>query len=129
MYSSVKMVSEMEITLEECETPREVSIAQPGLISIKNLKKKGSVNVKQRNYILNDVGALKKKLKAENKKHDFAIGKEAKSGSNITVPMKASFFEYVKANFIKEIAENEGILRIENAEGGKAATENQENFC
>ena len=29
-----------------------------------------------------------------------SIGKEAKDASNITVPMKASFFEFVKAYFI-----------------------------
>lgn len=38
--------------------------------------------------------------------------------------MKASFFEFVKANFIGEIEENDNILKVENAEGVKAATEN-----
>ena len=81
-------------------------------------KKKGKV--KQRNYVLNDVGALKKKLKHENKQQEIAIGKEAKDCSNITVPMKASFFEFVKANFIQDLENNEEILKIENAEGAKA---------
>ena len=49
--------------------------------------------VKQRNYILNDVAALEKKMKAEGKKREVSIGKEAKDASNITIPMKASFFE------------------------------------
>ena len=65
----------------------------------------------QRNYVLNDVGSLKKKLKHENKKNEIVIGKEAKDGSNITVPMRASFFEFVKANFIQEI-ENDDNIRI-----------------
>ena len=76
-------------------------------------KKKG--RLVQRNYVLNDVAALKKKMKAEKKKLDFAIGKEARDGSNITVPMKASFFEFVKANFIRNIEENGNILKVENA--------------
>ena len=85
-------------------------------------KKKGKIL--QRNYVLNDVGALKKKMKQETRKQDIAIGKEAKDGSNIMVPMKASFFEFVKANFINDLEENEDILQIQNAEGAKAATEN-----
>ena len=81
-------------------------------------------SVKQRNYILNDVGALKKKLKAEGKKHEVSIGKEAKDASNITVPMKASFFEFVKAHFINDMLDNVNILKVDNAEGVKAATDN-----
>jgi hypothetical protein len=38
--------------------------------------------------------------------------------------MKASFFDYVKANFINDLEDNENILSVENAEGAKAATEN-----
>ena len=81
-------------------------------------------NLKQRNYILNDVGALKKKLKAEVMKHEVAIGKEAKDASNITVPMKASFFEFVKAHFINDLMGYKDIVKVDNAEGVKAATEN-----
>ena len=83
--------------------------------------KKGKVV--QRNYILNDVAALKKKLRAEGKKHEVAIGKEAKDASNITVPMKASFFEFVKNNFIEDLSNNSSILNIDNAVGTKAATD------
>ena len=73
--------------------------------------------VKQRNYMLNDVTALKKKMKVEGKKHEVSIGKEAKDSSNITIPMKASFFEFVKANFINDLADNNNIVKVDNAEG------------
>ena len=117
--------------MEEHSTANEVNQAKVQTVtsdvinSDKSIKNNQRVIVKQRNYVLNDVGALKKKLRAENKKHEFAIGKEAKDWSSITVPMKASFFEYVKANFINEISENEDILKVENAERVKATTENQ----
>ena len=45
-------------------------------------------HVKQRNYKLNDVGALKKKAKHETRKNDITIGREAKDFSNITVLMR-----------------------------------------
>ena len=49
-----------------------------------NNNKKGiSANVVQRNYALNDIGALKKKLSQESNTEPFSIGKEAKDGSNI----------------------------------------------
>ena len=89
---------------------------------VEKVKKKTGI-VKQRNYVLNDVGALKKKLKHENKKQEIVIGKEARDGSNVTVPMRASFFEFVKFNFIQEIENNDAIVKIENAEGVKAPTE------
>ena len=79
--------------------------------------------VVQRNYILNDVAALKKKLRAEGKKNEVSIGKEAKDASNITVPMKASFFEFVKEHFINDLNENLDIVKIDNAVGTKAATD------
>ena len=91
----------------------------------KNIEKNGrNGKVKQRNYTLNDVAALKKKMKAEVKKQEVSIGKEAKDASNITVPMKASFFEFVKAYFINDLIDNSNIVKIDNAEGVKAATDN-----
>ena len=50
--------------------------------------KKGQV--KQRNYKLNDVATLKKKMKNENRKNDFEISKEAKDYSNISILISLS---------------------------------------
>ena len=101
-----------------------VMTGDPSSRNIVEKTKKIAGKVKQKNYVLNDVGALKKKLKHENKKQEISIGKEAKDASNITVPMRASFFEFVKSHFIQDIENNEDIVNIENAEGAKAATEN-----
>ena len=38
--------------------------------------------------------------------------------------MKASFFAFVKANFINDLADNGNIVKVDNAEGLKAATGN-----
>ena len=85
-------------------------------------EKKGSVV--QRNYTLNDVGALKKKVKWEtSRKLDFALGKEAKNGCNISLLMKVSFFEMVKELFIPDLEEEENILCVENGAAAKASTE------
>ena len=79
--------------------------------------------VRQRNYILNDVAALKKKFRQENREADIVIGREAKDLSNITVPMRASFFEFVKAFFVQDLLSDPSILEISNAECVKASTE------
>ena len=85
-------------------------------------KKKGKVI--QRNYTLNDTGALRKKLKWEtSRKVDFAVAKEAKIGCNISLHMKSSFFEMVKEFFIPDLEEMDDILSIDNAEAAKAGTE------
>ena len=72
--------------------------------------------IRQRNYTLNDVGALKKKLTHEKRISEIAIAKEAKNFSNVVIEMKASFFEYVKASFINHLEKNPEILNIDNAE-------------
>ena len=84
-------------------------------------KKKGKVV--QRNYVMNDVGALRKKLRHEARKQEFLLAKEAKDCSNVVVQMKASFFDYTKAKFIDEVQENNDINDISNGEAAKAATE------
>ena len=78
---------------------------------------------KQRNYTLNDVSALKKKIQHEKRIVDIEIGKEAKNYSNVTVPMRASFFEHVKLFFIKDLLTSPDIVKVENAEVARAATE------
>ena len=39
----------------------------------------------QKNYILNDTAALKKKIKHENRKEAFTPGNEARDGSNTAI--------------------------------------------
>ena len=67
-------------------------------VSSKDDQKRGKVV--QRNYVLNDIGALRKKMSHEKRKHDFIISKEGKDGSNVILQMRASFFEFTKAKFI-----------------------------
>ena len=98
--------------IEESSSSPQASITTPSLGT-----------TKQRNYVLNDVGALKKKLSHEKRADDISINKEAKNHSNVIIHMKASFFEYVKANFVHELEQNPSITTIKNAEGVKAATE------
>ena len=90
-------------------------------ISNHDARKKGKVV--QRNYIMNDLGALRKKLNHEGRKQDFRIAKEAKDGSNTIIQMRASFFDFIKAKFIDELSQNVEIDDIQNAEAAKAATE------
>ena len=81
-------------------------------------------SVIQKDYVLNDIGALKKKQKCETRKEAFNHGTEARDGSNMVVLLKTSLFEHVKAIFINELVEMESIEQVENALGSKASTEN-----
>ena len=56
--------------------------------------------VVQKGYVLNDTGALKKKLRQESRKEPFNLGVEARDGSNMVIEMKTSFFEHVKNNLL-----------------------------
>ena len=84
-----------------------------------------------RPYLLNDIGALRKKLAQESNKEPFSHGKEAKDGSNFSIQMRASVFEMVKEGFIKDIHKNgqikkvrDGIAATVNIANGNMATKN-----
>ena len=80
-------------TLEDTEEIVEVDIANDA--SNKRVEgtkvKKGQVL--QRNYILNDSSALKKKKRNETRKEAYNLGTEARDGSNMVIQVKTSFFE------------------------------------
>ena len=77
----------------------------------------------QKNYVLNDANALKKKKRHESRKEAYNLGTEARDGSNMVIQMKTSFFEHVKAGFIHDLVSMEGIEQIDNAIGAKVSTE------
>ena len=80
----------------------------------------------QRNYTLNEVSALKKKLDCEtDRRSNFYMGNEASNGANIQVMMKTSFFEYTKAKFIEDIQASGVVTSVENATRVKVGTETQ----
>ena len=88
-----------------------------------NGKSDASVKIIQRNYTLNDVGALKKKLKHElTRKQDYCLSKEAKNVANVVVQMRTSFFEFTKSKFV-HLRENSEILDIKNIQSAKAPTD------
>ena len=58
--------------------------------------KKLSGRTVQKDYILNDISALKKKVRHETRPEAFDTGSEASNGSNVVIQMKTSFFEHVK---------------------------------
>ena len=78
----------------------------------------------QKNYVLNDSGALKKKLRHETREDAFNLGVEARDGSNMVVELKTSFFEHVKSNFVNDLHLMNEIVTIDNAVASKATTEN-----
>ena len=111
-----------DIPLEEVNS---VLVNNPGQ-NIRNATANASIGkgqVVQKNYVLNDTGALKKKLRHETRKDPFNLGTEARNGSSMVVEMKTSFFEHVKSEFIKELITQDGIKNVDNAIGAIANTE------
>ena len=108
-------------TVSEVVASNPNEMKQGGLIVTEKVKKG---QVLQKNYILNDSAALKKKMKHEDREDPFNMGVEARDGSNMVVEMKTSFFEYVKAEFINDLIRTSGIVSVENGLASKAKTEN-----
>ena len=77
----------------------------------------------QRKYVLNDIGALKKKVRNETRTEPYDQGTEAKNGSNVVVLFKTSFFKNAKNHFIKDLIQMEGINNIQNVIATKANSE------
>ena len=77
----------------------------------------------QRNYILNDTAALKKKVRHESRKEAFNTGTDAKDGSNVVLLFKTSFFEHVKNHFLQDLIQQNDITQIKNAVGAKVSSE------
>ena len=71
---------------------------------------------------MNDCEAIKKKIRAERRTNEVSL-KESKNGSNVTIALRASLFEFVKSNFIQDIQNNTSIVEVKNAEGVKVSSE------
>ena len=85
-------------------------------------------NVLQRNYVLNDSNALKKKLKHEDRPEPYDLGTEARDGSNVVIEMQTSFFEHVKSLFIQDLVRYNDIEKVDNAVAAKVSSSSGEAF-
>ena len=108
-----------EIAVSPCEEEETLSLVQDD----PNCSKQRGQVIKK-NYVLNDTSALKKKVRNEtNRKEALNHGIDSKDGSNVVILMKTSFFEHLKACFIQDLRQMDGITNIDNAIGSKAPTE------
>ena len=67
--------------------------------------KKGS-NIIKKDYILNDLEAIKKKMDNEHLSPEIQITSEAAGGSNTVVSMKTSLFEYSKCYLMEALKQD-----------------------
>ena len=58
-------------------------------------------NVIKKDYVLNELEALKKKLDNEDLKPEISISSHAVDGSNATISMKTSLYEYAKVHLME----------------------------
>ena len=57
-------------------------------------------NVIQKDYVLNELEALKKKLDNEHLKPEISVSNQASDGSNVVISMKTSLYEFMKVNLM-----------------------------
>ena len=73
---------------------------------------KGS-NVIKKDYILNDLEAIKKKLDNEYLQPEIQISSEAVDGANTIISMKTSLFEYAKQFLMEALKQDTRIIKAE----------------
>ena len=76
------------------------------------VEKKKQANVIKKDYILNDLEALKKKMANKKRSPEIGIYGEAVNGACTTIGMKTSLFEYSKAFMMEEIGKDARITQI-----------------
>jgi hypothetical protein len=73
---------------------------------------KNTVNVELKKYTLNDLEALKKKMKKADLNPGIAMTEEYKNGGNVNIDMKTSLFEYMKEMWIADIKKIDDIKEV-----------------
>jgi hypothetical protein len=76
------------------------------------VKRKTPVIVEKKGYTLNDVEALRKKLKKSDLKPEIGITDEAKNGSSINIDMKTALFEYMKEMWIGDMRKLVNVINV-----------------
>ena len=82
--------------------------------------------IEMKNYILDDLVALKKKWNMINHKPEIDVNGEASNGSSINVDMKTSLFEMMKTVLISALKDDVEIDEINFPVTSKAASKNGE---
>ena len=84
----------------------------------------GKIEMKQ--YLLDDLKALKKKWSMINHKPETDVNGEASNGSSLNIDMKTSVFELMKAGLISSFKKKSDIQKVEFPTTSKAQSKNGE---
>ena len=76
------------------------------------VRKRQGVNVEQKKYTLNDLEALRKKMKKSDLKPGISMTDESKNGGNVNIDMKTSLFEYMKEMWIGDMKKIDDIKEV-----------------
>ena len=78
----------------------------------KQVNPRNPVPVEQRNYTLNDLEALRKKMKKADLKPGISMTEESKNGGNVNIDLKTSLFKYLREMWIGDIKKFEEIKEV-----------------
>ena len=77
-----------------------------------NAVSKGSSKVLKKDYVLNDIEAIKNKLENCKRNPEIGIIGEAVDGSSTTVAVKTALFEYSRQNLISSIRKDTRTIEV-----------------
>ena len=71
-----------------------------------------AIPIEQKKYTLNDLEALRKKMKKSDLQPEISMTEESKNGNNVNIDMKTSLFEYMKEMWIGDMKKLDDIKDI-----------------
>ena len=95
------------------ENTKQVAMVTKNNEELDISEKKKTSKIVKKDYVLNDLEALKKKLDNAYRKPEIEITTEAIDGSCVTVAVKTSLFEYFKENLVTTLMNDERISKVE----------------
>ena len=103
---------QIDVTSKDPIEPGEVGEVVSANIIENEVERRQSVAVEQKKYTLNDIEALKKKMKKADLKPEISITDESKNGGSVNIDMKTSLFEYMKEMWIGDMKKIEDIKEV-----------------
>ena len=84
----------------------------PNNVNGNGVMRRKNVPIEQKKYTLNDLEALRKKIKKADLKPEISMTDESKNGGNVNIDMKTSLFEYMKEMWIGDMKKLDHIKEI-----------------
>ena len=76
------------------------------------ISKNNAAKATKKNYVMDELEAMRKKLSFQQRTPAISIEGEAKNGVTVNIFVKTSLFEYAKANLVRNLQANNSVKDI-----------------